>query len=80
MVRIHKVTCDYPKAYSYLLFIECNINFSFHTLQHVHIHCHCPRDSRVLGLSQIKIMGTSLHGSQNLVNQELQTLKGQAVR
>ncbi|XP_068681369.1 baculoviral IAP repeat-containing protein 6-like isoform X1 [Montipora foliosa] len=46
--------------------------------QHVHIHCHCPRDSHLLGLSQIKVLGMSLRGSQNLGTQEV-NLKGQAV-
>ena len=33
-----------------------------------------------MGLSQIKVLGASLHGYQSQVNQELQNLKGQAVR
>ena len=60
-----------------MLILASPVTFIIHMLYSLFIiHCHCPRDSRVLGLSQIKIMGTSLHGSQSLVNQELQTLKG----
>ena len=33
-----------------------------------------------MGLSQIKVLGASLHGYQSQVNQELQNLKGQAAR
>ena len=55
-------------------------HFSFLYFQYVHIHCHRPRDSRVVGLSQIRIMGASLHGVESGGAQERHHLKGQSAR